>query len=116
MRLKLTKKELLKNLLWVAVLAGGITLYYYSQYKTLMVQDSLFLSGLFFLCIGLYRVVRYLGLFDNTIYGFKKLTGRAEENGRKLDYHDYWSEHAYTKPVWEVLLVSVCAMALGLIG
>ena len=115
MKFKITKQEILKNLIWIGVLAVGIGLYYYSQYKTVLIQDSLFLSGLFFLCVGLYRVVRHLGLFDTTIYSFKKLSGRMEQDERTLDCYDYWNEHPYVQPVWEILFTSICAMVIGLI-
>lgn len=63
----LHRDEFLRHLLWMSVLAAGITLYYYRLYDTVMVGSALFLSGLFFLCMGLFRVVRRLGLFDTTI-------------------------------------------------
>ena len=73
----LDKRELLKNLVWMVVLTAGIALYYGWLYGQLLLGSAVFLSGLLFFCIGLWRVVRHLGLFDSTIYGTKRLFGKT---------------------------------------
>ena len=60
------------------------------------------LSGLLFVCIGLFRVTRKLGLFDSTIYGSKRLFGKT-----KQDFVEYVQDHPYTQNFAEILLLGV---------
>ena len=98
---KLDRRGLLKNLLWMLILAAAITLYYLYLDGELRPVDGLFLSGVFFLCIGLFRVVRRLGFFDSAIYGTKRLLGQT-----KQDFWEYTNEHPYTERYQELLLLS----------
>lgn len=91
----LRRDEFLRHLMWISVLAVGIVLYYYRLYDMVMVGSALFLSGLFFLCMGLFRVVRRLGLFDTTIYGTKRLFGKTKE-----DFVDWSSRILMKKTLW----------------
>ena len=69
MNISINKKELTKSLFGIVLLSVGITIYYQSLYGMLLIGDSLFLSGLFFLCIALFRIVRHLGLLkQNRIF------------------------------------------------
>lgn len=108
MRARLDKRELLKNLVWMLILAVGITLYYWRLYKALMVGDALFLSGVLALCAGLYRVVCRLGFFDGAVYGTKKLFRQTKES-----YYDYVNSHPYTKRYQELLLLSAVFMLVS---
>ena len=49
---KLDRRGLLKNLLWMLILAAAITLYYLYLDGELRPVDGLFLSGVFFLVLG----------------------------------------------------------------
>ena len=104
----LHRDEFLRHLLWMSVLAAGITLYYYRLYDTVMVGSALFLSGLFFLCMGLFRVVRRLGLFDTTIYGTKRLFGKTKE-----DFVGWVEQNPYEKNFVELLIVSTAFILIS---
>ncbi len=101
MRGKLDRRGLMKNLLWMLLLAAVITLYYLRLDGQLRPVDGLFLSGIFFLCVGLFRVVRRLGLFDSAIYGTQRLLGRTKQS-----FFEYTNEHPYTQRYQELLLLS----------
>ena len=102
MKCKIITKDLLKDFVWVSALAMGIILYYQRLYQQWMISDGLFLSGLLFVCIGLFRVTRKLGLFDSTIYGSKRLFGKT-----KQDFVEYVQDHPYTQNFAEILLLGV---------
>lgn len=104
----LDKREMLRNLAWMSVLSVGITLYYRRIYGRLLVGHAVFLSGLLFLCVGLWRVVRRLGFFDSTIYGMKRLFGRME-----MCYADYLEQNPYRKSFREVLITSLLFIAVS---
>lgn len=108
MKARLNGRELLKNMVWMLILAVGIVLYYRHLYQELMVGDALFLSGVLALCAGLYRVVCRLGLFDGAVYGTKKLFRLTKES-----YYDYVTSHPHTKPYWELLLLSAVFMLVS---
>ena len=72
------------------------------------VGSALFLSGLFFLCMGLFRVVRRLGLFDTTIYGTKRLFGKTKE-----DFVDWVEQNPYEKNFVELLIVSTAFILIS---
>ena len=105
MNISINKKELTKSLFGIVLLSVGITIYYQSLYGMLLIGDSLFLSGLFFLCIALFRIVRHLGLFDSMIYGTKKLFSKTEQ-----DFFEYIEDNPYQKRVMEVLMVAIASM------
>lgn len=109
MKFRLKKEEIIKNLIWLVVLALGIVLYYWRLYGQIRLGDSLFLSGLLFLCVGLYRVVRWLGFFDSTIYGFNRLLGRT-----KQDLTGFTQDHPYTQSFGELLILSIVFICLSL--
>ena len=104
----LRRDEFLRHLMWISVLAVGIVLYYYRLYDMVMVGSALFLSGLFFLCMGLFRVVRRLGLFDTTIYGTKRLFGKTKE-----DFVDCVEQNPYEKNFVELLIVSTAFILIS---
>lgn len=104
----LDKRELLKNLVWMVVLTASIALYYGWLYGQLLLGSAVFLSGLLFFCIGLWRVVRHLGLFDSTIYGTKRLLGKT-----KVDFVEYLEQNPYRQSFWEALLLGFLFMAIS---
>lgn len=108
MNISINKKELTKSLFEIILLSIGIIIYYQSLYGVLLIGDSLFLSGLFFLCIGLFRFVRHLGLFDSTIYGTKKLFSKTNQ-----DFFEYIEDNPYQKRVLEVLIVAIISMGIS---
>jgi len=106
--MRLDKKELLKDLVWSLALMAGILFYDARRFGQPRPGDALFLSGLFALCIGLYRLVRRLGLFDSTVYSMKRLFLLTKE-----PLHDYLDSHPYTQRYGELLLVGAGLMALS---
>lgn len=110
MKLHLTAKEFAKSTIAVLVVAVMITLYYRWLYALWMIGDALFLAGLLGVCIGLFRVVRLLGMFDSTIYGAKRLTGKT-----KQDFADYLQSNPYTQPFAEQLLVGLVAIGISFV-
>ena len=72
------KKTLVKNGVSAAVLTAGLVLYLYKTEGAWKIGDGLFLAGLLFLVIGCWNLVRWMGLFDFTVYGYKKLIHHME--------------------------------------
>ena len=102
------------------MLVVGILIYYYRIDSTLRLSDACFLSGLFFCCVGLFRVVRLLGLFELPAYGFQKLfeTVRSaaghEPESAIGDYADYQQSRTFDASVTEPMLVGALLILLSL--
>ena len=110
MKIRLMKQEFFKNFVCMVTLAVVLIIYYYTVNDAWMIGDSIFLSGMFFMCLGLFRVVRRLGLFDSLIYGTERLLGKT-----KLDYYEYTETHEYKQSFLEILILSAGFMALSFI-
>lgn len=110
MKIVLQRKEFLKTTVWISLLAVGIIIYYQKLYGIFLLSDGLFLSGLFFFCMGLFRFVCHLGLFDSMIYGTKRLFGST-----KQDFVEYIQSNPHEKSYLETLLVSILFMILSFI-
>lgn len=110
MKFRLKKDEAVKCLVWQIILALGLILYYWRLYGQIRIGDGMFLSGLLFLCVGLYRVVRWLGFFDSTIYGLNKLLGHTDQ-----EQAEFILEHPYTESFGELLILSIGFICLSFI-
>lgn len=118
---ELNKKSVWKMALSGVLLAAGICVYYYRLYGEMRLADGCFLSGLFFCCIGLFRVVRILGFFDLPIYGFKKVREIVQTKiGDKReptmgDYADFQQNYTYERSFTPPLLTGVVLIILSMV-
>ena len=110
MSIHLEPKELKKSLLSLTVVAIALLVYFYIVDKELMIADSIGLSGILFLSIALWRVVRILGLFDRTIHSYKVVFGKT-----KQDFFEYTQENPYSEKFIELLICSVAFILISLI-
>ena len=118
---QLSKKSVGKMALAGVILAVGILIYFYRLYGELRLSDACFLSGLFLCCVGLFRVVRILGLLNLPIYGFKKLGDTlhakfsSHEEPTMGSYAAYLQEETYEQCFTAPLLVGGILIALSLL-
>jgi len=110
MKFHLDSKELKNSLLSMSVVTVSLLVYFYIQEGKLAFADSLCLSGVLFLSVALWRVVRILGLFDRTFHSFRLLTGKT-----KQDFYEYTQENPYTERFVELLICSVAFILISLI-
>lgn len=114
-----SKKSFLKTVLSAVLLAVGFSAYFFRIYGEMRVADACFLAGLFFCCIGLFRIVRILGLFDLPTYGYKKVwdilqTKLDEEREPKIgDYADYRQNQVYEPCFTEPLAVGAVMVLIA---
>lgn len=104
----LDKKELRHTLVQIGVVFGAIMLYYYVVKKQVLLSDSLFLAGLLYFTIGLWREVRRLGFFNMAIYSTKRLFRRTNET-----FADYVDSHPYEERFVEPLLTGLVVMVIS---
>lgn len=112
---KLSVNGIIKNLALEGALAIVVSLYFYYIYKKILIIDSLFLCGMIFLCIGAFRIVKHMGLFDLTTYGMKKFAGSFREfdelKEKKINsYYDFLKHKNYKKSPWEAILSGIIAI------
>ncbi len=110
MKFRLNKGELKKSLLSLVIVAASLMVYFYIIEGQVAIADSLCLSGILFLSIALWRVVRILGLFDRTFYSWKKMAGKV-----KTDFYQYTQENPYTERFEELLILSVAFILISII-
>ncbi len=112
---------MLKTVVAALVLTVGVVIYFWRMTGEVRPGDGCFMAGLFFLCLGLFRLVRVLGLFDLPIYGFKKLyyalRTRWDDDVEKpyKDYADYLDKTTYDASVTEPLVTGIVLMLLSLV-
>lgn len=113
MKTKFNKTEL-RNVMIKEILVFTI-IFIYSKYVNLNygIGDVFFLTGLVFFCFSVFRVTRYLGLFDSTIYSFKKLFSKSYEVESTL--YEYLINNPYSKPFIETLFSSLLLIVLSLV-
>lgn len=105
---KLSGREFKKSLINVFAVFVGLIVFLAITKKSFMPSSALFLSGLLFFCVGLWRVVRHLGMFDSTIFSYKRMFRKV-----KGEFADYLQEHPYTERYVELLIVSAAAMVIS---
>lgn len=117
---RIAKKSMIKTVAAALALTVGVFVYFRRMTGEFRFADACFMAGLFFCCLGLFRLVRVLGLFDLPIYGFKKLyaTVRSKFNdGAEKpygDYADYLQSVSYDASVTEPLLTGAVLVAVSL--
>lgn len=121
------KKPMIKAAVSAAVFAAACLVYFHRQEGAWLPGDSLFMTGLLFLVAGCWNLVRWLGLFDSTVYGFQKLIHHLRAGAKNAppmepmpSLADYMSQPKVLPSAGEPLLVaavcialSVCAMWIG---
>ena len=105
-----------------AVLTAGLVLYLYKTEGAWKIGDGLFLAGLLFLVIGCWNLVRRMGLFDFTVYGYKKLIHHMEATRKNApamepmpSYVDYLKQPKVIPSAGEPLLTAVVLVALSVL-
>lgn len=114
---KISKKELIKNLLWEFVLTIGISMYYYRLYHRWMIMDSLFLSGILFISMGAFRIIMHLGLFDSTVFAFRKVwnTLHLDPTVKNKTYAEFVDEYQNHKSPWELIFPALIVLLPSII-
>ncbi len=110
MRFRLHKKELKKGLLSISVVSIILLIYLYIIRGQLLLGESMFLAGVLFFSIALWRIVRLLGLFDLTFYSVKKWTKRVD-----TDLQQYLQDNPYTEHFEELLILSLAFILVSAI-
>ena len=93
--------------------------------KTLVkngVSAAMLAVGLLFLVIGCWNLVRWMGLFDFTVYGYKKLIHHMEATRKNApavepmpSYVDYLKQPKVIPSAGEPLLTAVVLVALSVL-
>ena len=114
------RKTLVKNAVPAAVFVVGVMIYLHKTEGAWQLADSLFLGGLLMLVIGCVNLVRWLGLFDSTVYGYKKLFHHIEASRKNAppmepmpDYAEYLEQPKVIPSAGEPLLVAAVLIALS---
>lgn len=88
------------------------------SYSRQSVADGLTIAGLLLLTVGLFRLVRWLGLFDSTLFGWKTFLATIQA---KSDLHgtlkrSSLAEYKQTHPYQKKYLPFLAAAALDLVA
>lgn len=118
--ISIRKKDLIKNAASAAVLTAALIAFLYKTESVWQVSDSLFLAGLLFLVLGCVNLVRWLGFFDSTVYGYKKLMHHMEATRKNAppmepmpSYAEYLEQPKVTPSAGEPLLTAAVLIALS---
>ena len=118
--ISIRKKELIKESVAALVFVAACLAFLYKTEGAWQVSDSLFLGGLLFLILGCINLVRWLGFFDSTVYGYKKLMHHMEATRKNAppmepmpSYAEYLEQPKVTPSAGEPLLVAVVLIALS---
>ena len=76
------RRPLIKTAVSAAVFAAASMLNFRKLEGAWLLVDSLFMAGLLCLIVGCWNLVRWLGLFDSTVYGFKKLAHHMQAGAK----------------------------------
>ena len=118
--ISIRKKELVKEAVTALVFVIICMVFLHRSEGVWQVADSLFLGGLLFLILGCVNLVRWLGLFDSTVYGYKKLLHHMEATRKNaptmepmLSYAEYLEQPKVTPSAGEPLLIAAVLIALS---
>jgi len=118
--ISIRKKELIKDSVTAVVFVIACLLFLRKTEGIWQVSDSLFLGGLLFLILGCVNLVRWLGFFDSTVYGYKKLFHHFEvtrKNAPPMEpmpsYAEYLEQPKVTPSAGEPLLLAAVLIALS---
>ena len=111
--LSIRKKSLLKNAAPAAVFVVGVMIYLHRTEGAWQTADSLFLGGLLFLVIGCWSLVRWLGLFDSTVYHLEATRKNAPPMEPMPSFGEYMEQPKVIPSAGEPLLVAAVLIALS---
>ena len=118
--ISIRQKDLVKNAATAIVFVIACMVFLHKTEGLWQVSDSLFLGGLLFLILGCVNLVRWLGFFDSTVYGYKKLLHHMEatkKNAPPCDpmpsYAEYLEQPKVIPSAGEPLLVAAVLIALS---
>jgi len=118
--ISIRKKELIKDSVTAIVFVIACLLFLRKTEGIWQVSDSLFLGGLLFLILGCINLVRWLGFFDSTVYGYKKLFHHFEATRKNAppmepmpSYAEYLEQPKVIPSAGEPLLLAAVLIALS---
>ena len=118
--ISIRKKDLIKNAVTAVVLVAALIAFLYKTEGLWQISDSLFLAGLLFLVLGCVNLVRWLGFFDSTVYGYKKLFHHMEATRKNAppmepmpSYAEYLEQPKVIPSAGEPLLMAAVLIALS---
>lgn len=118
--ISIRKKELIREAIAAALFVAVCMFFLRRSEGRWQLSDSLFLGGLLFLIFGCVNLVRWLGFFDSTVYGYKKLLHHLEatrKNAPPMDpmpsYAEYLEQPKVIPSAGEPLLLAVVLIALS---
>lgn len=114
------KRAMIKTAVSAAVFAAACIVYFHRTEGVWLPEDGLFMAGLLCLIVGCINLVRWLGLFDSTVYGFKKLAHHFQAGAKNAppmepmpDLAEYLSQPKVIPSAGEPLLVAAVCIALS---
>ena len=118
--ISIRQKDLIKNAVTAVVFVIACLVFLHKTEGLWQISDSLFLAGLLFLVLGCVNLVRWLGFFDSTVYGYKKLFHHIEATRKNAppmepmpSYAEYLEQPKVIPSAGEPLLVAVVLIALS---
>ena len=118
--ISIRQKDLIKSAVTAVVFVIACLVFLYKTEGVWQVSDSLFLGGLLFLILGCVNLVRWLGFFDSTVYGYKKLFHHIEATRKNAppmepmpSYAEYLEQPKVIPSAGEPLLVAAVLIALS---
>lgn len=118
--IRIRRRPLIKTAVSAAVFAAACMVYFHGTKGAWLPGDSLFMAGLLCLIVGCANLVRWLGLFDSTVYGFKKLAHHLQAGAKNAppmepmpDLYEYLQQPRVIPSAGEPLLVAAVLIALS---
>ena len=118
--ISIRKKELIRQSITAAVFVLLCMALLYKSESAWQLADSLFLGGLLFLILGCVNLVRWLGFFDSTVYGYKKLMHHMEATRKNAppmepmpSYAEYLEQPKVLPSAGEPMLLAAVLIALS---
>ena len=120
--ISIRKKELIREAIAAALFVAVCMFFLRRSEGRWQLSDSLFLGGLLFLIFGCVNLVRWLGLFDSTVYGYKKLFHHMEATRKNAppmepmpSYAEYLEQPKVIPSAGEPLLIAAVLIALSVL-
>lgn len=110
---KVHGNSVIKNFIIALVLSGVYLVLFCDNISFKGVSDSLFIVGIVFLILGLFRITRTLKFYNLLIFGWKKLIeiivtrNYSKRDSKTGEYFDYQKESEYNKPYAEFIITGL---------
>lgn len=118
--ISIRRRALIKTGLSALAFAAGCMVYFYRVEGVWLPGDGLFMAGLLCLVIGCANLVRWLGLFDSTVYGFRRLFHHMQAGAKNAppmepmpELSEYLTRPKVVPSAGEPLLVAAALIALS---